>query len=194
MKIFGWYCSSQTPPAGDRRDFDHWVQVQLLVSQLDLWTNQFWWCFTTWTLKSLCCCGSLLDGVLQLSTPHSWCSLILPWRLKWFNRNSIGRIPICIKDILQLQNDGGVVRSKAHSSSGVEVIPDKVAGANVCPHITDSVLAMVHPGEVRVTVPRRSALSQCRSCLIIPRNHVVFDLDLATAVVVFGGCAEDVWV
>lgn len=125
-----------------------------------------------------------------------WTELILLWRLQRLNQCSVRWVPIRIEDILQLRDDGGVVSSKAHSGGGVEVIPDEVAGADVGPRVTDSILAMVHPGVARVTVTCRSTalLRQCRPGLIVPGNYIVSDLHLAATVVILWRCAEDVGV
>lgn len=101
------------------------------------------------------------------------------------NRSSIWGIPVGIKDLLQLGDDGRVVGSKADTGRRVEVIPYKVACADMDSDITNSVLSVLDPGVAGVHVSCASSICIFGwSCRVVTRNLVVFDLHFACTVVV----------
>lgn len=103
--------------------------------------------------------------------------------LQW---NCIRRVPVCIKYGLQLGDDIQVISTEAHACCDIKIVPQKIAGSNVCPHITNSKLGMIDPWE------RWKFCSCCFSCGRIHgrpsffpvRNLVVFNLHFSMAVVV----------
>lgn len=106
---------------------------------------------------------------------------------KLLNWNCIWRVPICIKNLLKLQHNLGVVSSKTHTTCRIEVIPNKIAGSYVSSHIADRIFPVVHPRVIWILVSGFSSVSNRRSCLVKTRNHVVSNLHLNRTCVLHRG-------
>ena len=114
--------------------------------------------------------------------------------LKLFKWNSIGWVPISIKNFPELRDDGSVVCPKADTCCCEEVVPYKIASPNVCPYITNCIFSMIDSCKIRVYVSCSSSTLDGRPCHVETWNHIIFYLNFPRACVVFWGRAEIVGV
>lgn len=85
--------------------------------------------------------------------------------LQSFNWNSIWWIPVSIKDLLQLRNNGRCVSPEANPGCHIKVIPHEIACGNMGSNITNNILSMVDPCKIRIDVSCASSIWKFgRSC------------------------------
>ena len=87
-----------------------------------------------------------------------------------------------------------MISTEAHACGRVKIVPYEVARSNMCPNITDCILAVVDSRVSWVDVSSGCSFDNGSSSLSVPRHLVVPDLNFTGTVIVLGRGTQDVGV
>lgn len=108
--------------------------------------------------------------------------------------SSIWRIPICFEDFLKLWNNGRIVCPKANSGCRIEIIPNQIAGTDVCTNIANCVFPMIDSGVAWVDISSTLSFVNGRSGQVVTWHLMVLYLYTPRTSVLLGRIAEDIGV